>query len=345
MENNEVSQVSVRDLIAIRLWRRSNLSVPILCNPWRVLNLFQHRTGLWVAIFHFLFFIGPAFGMDPWADTVYLFEPGPDSGFGMDFFPENVLGPPDSLATDCQPSFRPEEILTLGRHGMIVLGFTNNIIINGVGPDFTVFENAFYIGCDTNNVWAEPGIVAVSQDGENFLEFLYDSTTLEGLAGMTPTTGEDPLDPDVSGGDAFDLADVGISWASYVRITDAGNLVPSPSAIFDLDAVVAVHSSPPLGVEENGGYPLNPLNHLEQNFPNPFRFETLIRYSIPHEGQLSVYNLSGQRVFSTLLSPQSQVFHFRGEGLPAGLYFYEIQSNRGTPDSGWWVVKKMLLLK
>ncbi|MBZ0147205.1 MAG: hypothetical protein K8F62_06630 [Pseudorhodoplanes sp.] len=52
------------------------------------------------------------------------------------------------------------------------------------------------------------------------------------------------------GGDAFDLAEVGLSAAKYVRITDVDGDPEDPGDAFaggfDLDAVAALHSGPPL---------------------------------------------------------------------------------------------------
>jgi hypothetical protein len=301
-----------------------------------------------VLFFQFLFSPSNSFASDPWADTAYFVYEPPNSGYGSGHFPGNVCGPPDSNATECVPTNDPKEIRSLGTGGILILEFNDNSIIDEPGPDFTVFENPFFIlctttvVCDTVYIFAETGIISVSQDGDSFIQFPYDSVCWEGLAGVTPTTGENPLDPTVSGGDAFDLADVGLSWASYVRIQDAANLVKDKGEDFELDAVVAVHSGPAVGIEEKERNPVDPLYpriRLEQNFPNPFRNETIIRYAIPDGGRLSVYNLSGQRIFSTLLSPENHVIQIQGEALPDGFYFYEIRGDN------WKVRRKMLRIR
>lgn len=51
----------------------------------------------------------------------------------------------------------------------------------------------------------------------------------------------DPLDPSVAGGDPFDLADVGLSMARFVRISDRADL----PTVFDLDAVGIVNAACP----------------------------------------------------------------------------------------------------
>ncbi|MDW8466691.1 MAG: hypothetical protein RML35_11150 [Chloroherpetonaceae bacterium] len=108
------------------------------------------------------------------ADSVVSVRFGPNfnAGFGPDnpHFPRCVLGRPDSTARPCAPTADPRELLSLGDGGEITL-FFRRPIVNREGPDFTVFENAFYVGCDTNRVFAETAIVSVSRDGVNFVEF------------------------------------------------------------------------------------------------------------------------------------------------------------------------------
>jgi hypothetical protein len=204
-------------------------------------------------------------GADPFADEVVSFEPGERAGFGADQMPGIVLGPPRG-GGDQQGSL---DVVSLGDGGVIVVAFRDGVICDGPGPDFTVFENAFIGGGTT--VFAEVGIVAVSADGESFVEFPYDPATFEGLAGTKPVyshpdNGIDPTDPSVSGGDHFDLADLGMSHAVYVRITDPGAAIPDPgnfvppgnSAGFDLDAIAAVHpcdTPPPLATATPSGSP------------------------------------------------------------------------------------------
>ena len=48
----------------------------------------------------------------------------------------------------------------------------------------------------------------------------------------------DARDPELAGGDAFDLADIGLSEAKYIRVTDSGTSGPGG---FDLDAISIVN--------------------------------------------------------------------------------------------------------
>lgn len=179
----------------------------------------------------------------PYATEVVSFEPGDGAGFGAQGFPDIVLGPP----TGRGPMSGSLDVLSLGAGGEIILGFGDEVIVNGDGPDFIVFENAFWAGGDPEAVFAELGEVSVSEDGETWHIFpceyeAEDPPPYDGCAGWSPTLAFDPeeilpLDPALTGGDAFDLADIGVERARYVRIRDVWGHGEEPSRGFDLDAV------------------------------------------------------------------------------------------------------------
>jgi hypothetical protein len=83
---------------------------------------------------------------------------------------------------------------------------------------------------------------------------------------------------------------------------------------------------------------------LEQNYPNPFNPGTVIKYSIPENGfvTLVVYNLLGEKVASLLNGLQDAgryEINFDASNLASGIYVYNLKS--GNFNS----VKKMLLMK
>jgi len=179
---------------------------------------------------------------DPFADAVVEFTPGPDAGFGAEFYPEIVLGSPEGRGATAGSL----DVLSLGELGSIVLEMTDLVVEDGPGPDLIVFENAF-------SGWPETATVEVSADGEDWVGWPCEPENAEddfpGCAGVAPVfaTGEflvDPTDPVQAGGDAFDLADVGLTTARFIRITDSGFNALGYGGIsggFDLDAVVAAN--------------------------------------------------------------------------------------------------------
>ncbi len=209
-----------------------------------------------------------------YATEVISYSPGENAGYGQDQFPNIVLGPPQGGGLG-QASL---DVLSLGDQGEIVLGFGDQVIVDKEGADFTIFENPFTIS-GTTGIFVEVGIVSVSQDGKVWCPFpfdihleisLSDPLRYEGFAGVHPvfssiqedgTVAPDPFDPSVSGGDSFDLAQIGFPWARFIRITDPGFQATADSdgdwiedpgdhvmgpgqSGFDLDSIAALYASP-----------------------------------------------------------------------------------------------------
>lgn len=182
---------------------------------------------------------------DPFAHEVIEVSYGEGAGFGQTSMPGIVLGPPRG-AGELQGSL---DVVSLGNGGVITLGFGEVLITDGAGPDFIVFENAFYAGGDPDAVFAELGTVSVSADGQTWVSFTCDAVAspFGGCAGVHPVYANDdlneisPTDAATAGGDAYDLADVGLTEARFVRITDRADL-GGFSGVFDLDAIGVVNA-------------------------------------------------------------------------------------------------------
>lgn len=210
---------------------------------------------------------------DPFADRVVSYTIGAGGGKNETLLPGVVLGGPRGRG-----AFEgSQDTLSLGLGGTIVLEFTDNVVADGPGPDLLVFENAFFPrGLVTGLPYVEPATVSVSADGVTWATFpcqLDAPPYYPGCAGIYPVfaTGDDaalvpsttpigalvgvPVDqfvvPAGAGGDAFDLADVGLAVARFVRI-EASMLKPALDAQsgFDLDAVAALY--PALPHDEDG---------------------------------------------------------------------------------------------
>ncbi len=219
--------------------------------------------------------------VDCFPDRVASFRSGiadPATGFGFANLPGIVLGPPgDSL-----PSTGSLSVVSLGRSGEIVVEFTDNVVVDGPGPDLILFENAFFSGGvptspdQDYSVASDLARIAVSADGVEFFEFPFSQEALAGVSGATITRAQqlaliglsgiaptftgnwtipddllvwDPLGPggmSGAGGEAFDLADVGLEEARFVRLTDSGAPTgfAGSSEGYDFDAIVALNSRP-----------------------------------------------------------------------------------------------------
>jgi hypothetical protein len=181
---------------------------------------------------------------------VVSFTPGACAGFGQSAMPCVVYGPPVGAG----PHMGSRDVVSLGKSGEIVVGFAPDMIIDGPGADFIVFENAFD-GPD-GSVFAEPGEVSVSDDLVHWSVFPCTQTTQEPpygqCAGVHPVFstpgGISPFDAADAGGDAYDLADLpgGVRSAKYVRIRDVVTSEACTSGNsygFDLDAISVVNGS------------------------------------------------------------------------------------------------------
>lgn len=176
--------------------------------------------------------------------------------------------------------------------GCIVGEFTNVVVVDGPGNDLCISENPFCttglncdITCGTNErnqvgacakpsdpnrgcanapVFAEPGMVSVSEDGDAWV-MLNEECTMRttdenpeacqalwpGCAGVTPLTSDALQDCDGrcgGNGDCFDLAKIRKDdrprYVRYVRVCDVGgvNIInDGTNAGFDMDSACAIH--------------------------------------------------------------------------------------------------------
>lgn len=219
---------------------------------------------------------------DPYADSVISFSQGTNGGYNAGAMPGVVLGAPVGGGL----TIGALDVVSIGRNGSLVVRFDDNVIVDGPGADFTVFENAFLpfgAGNLTQEPYAEPGRVKVSQNGLDWVEF--PCTLAEeaepywpGCTGVYPTlaTGRPtaphasiptttPIEdlvgvhslaleaPPGAGGDSFDLADVGLAWVRFVKV-ETSNFEARSTSVGqsgpDIDAFAAIHSAtrPPIPV-------------------------------------------------------------------------------------------------
>lgn len=252
-------------------------------------------------------------------DTVSSLIPGNGqrTGQGATFFPRNVLSGPSAAARADVPSTDPREICSLGLGGSITLGLKSKVVLNGPGIDLTIFENAFFYG--NGRVFAEPATIELSNDGVTWRMIPFDSTSLQGLAGVSPTLDPHALSPTTSGGTHVDLSVVGIDSVRWIRLTDVSRIVlsnpkspfydPTLSG-FDLDVVLAWHTADhafELGIE-----------HDVQN--------DVALVSSPDATKVDVFSVTGQRLLNEYISPGFHAVTL--SDLAPGCYFVVVNNGR-----------------
>lgn len=266
-----------------------------------------------------------------WADSAILkrgWQNSTDKKLGLASFGklEDGLGNPDS------------KIVSLGDSGEIILSFPHRII-NGVGPDFAVFENSF------NNTYLELAFVEISSDGKHFIRFpsvsllptivqlgndaVMDATKIDNLAGKYKGGFGTPFDLEI----LKDSANLDVNNVRYVKLIDVvgsvnpifgtkdskGNLIndpfptPYPSSGFDLDAVGVINSE-----YANLNYKTQPF----KIWPNPA--SEILVIDLPSTENVSIFNSVGEDVYSKQINGKIEldITHFE-----KGLYFVKIQNS------------------
>ncbi len=260
-------------------------------------------------------------------DTVILYKwgTGQNSGQSPEFFPNNIFGKPDKSASETVPASNPSDVCSLGLGGEIIVAFKDFEIVDGPGVDFTIFENAF-LNPVTNKLFVEPAVVSVSYDGIHFTQFPFDSLTLDGCAGITPTHGkEDCFNPELSGGDSFDLATIGLQSIRYIRIKDISQILldnpqhPFYDPIitgFDLDAVCGLHL-----VKTTTNIP---DKFSDNNFKILTFAHTVIINTAQNNFHISIFDLVGNKIYDVRNKCQISI-----NNLQSGIYFIIAESNGG----------------
>ena len=132
------------------------------------------------------------------------------------------------------------------------------------------------------------------------------------------------------------------SGLDYAPAISLGTIDVTGDRRHDLRPSVTVVTDAPTG-------PLPSRTQLGQNYPNPFNSTTSVRFSLEHEGDvtLALYNLLGQRVRKLVegrVASGAQVVTWDGRDdngrvLATGVYIYRLETGGGI------LVRKLLLLK
>ncbi len=149
-----------------------------------------------------------------------------------------------------------------------------------------------------------------------------------------------------NGGTVLHSTNGGANWTAQSSGTSANLLdvfFTSPTNGYAVgNNGTILHYTQLTGIENAEGQ--NGSSKLVQNYPNPFNSSTSLTYSLsePHNVHLAVYNLQGERVSLLVNEYQSTGEHstmFDGNGLPSGVYYYQI-SIADKIETG-----KMMLIK
>lgn len=222
----------------------------------------------------------------PWADFVESYTPGAGVSAGYDD-PSRALGEPTRMTgesfgfpgvtTPFAGAFEPDEVVTVGRGGSLVLGFHDVVrddAANPFGIDLLVFGNQFLIADGdgrATSLFDEGGTIELSGDGVNWtlltglsaegglptLGYADVTDPFQATPGSVPTDFTKPVDPTFSpigktfaeivaaydgsgGGLGIDIGAWGLSEVRYIRFSAAADAVLTP----EIDAVARVVPAP-----------------------------------------------------------------------------------------------------
>jgi hypothetical protein len=255
-------------------------------------------------------------------------------------------------------------------------GFTVNIDITGLAPgsyvgDVTVTSAGAFnspqvlkvilhinnpvdikLTPDSLNFYARKGEpnppskdVTITNGVPSGVEFNWGAVETSPWLSLSATTGTTPSTVSFS----VDITDLSVgTYNTQVEIKQV-SVTTSMGVTDDIDTVyVKLIVDQPTGVEDDHGAVPKSYS-LNQNYPNPFNPETVIEYSLPASGHvtLTVFNVVGQKVVDVVNGYQSAgnkqaVWNGRDENgreVQSGVYFYRLTSDNFT------MTRKMMLLK
>lgn len=235
-------------------------------------------------------------------------------------------------------------VVSFGDGGSAILTFPN-LIVNGPGPDFAVFENSF------SNAFLELAFVEVSSDGVNFFRFpaisntpfttqigpydeLGDATKINNLAGKYRVFYGTPFDLE----ELNNTNGLNVQAISHVKIIDVVGSILSPYASFDSNNN-PINDPFPTGFN-NGGFDLDAVGvinmqptEIKENvfenkihiYPNPCTDQLLITNTNPFElVEYSITTLNGTLMNFSRTGDQS--VKVNTSKLSNGVYLLCIQS-------------------
>ncbi|MBN1351431.1 T9SS type A sorting domain-containing protein [candidate division KSB1 bacterium] len=216
------------------------------------------------------------------------------------------------------------------------VAYFNNVILSlAISPDGDIFAGVEYTGIyrstDNGDNW---DLILGSAD-EYYLPIAFDSK------------GHIYMSAEAEG--VFHSADNGDDWHEVntgLTVKDVKSLyIDSNDYLYaGTNGGGVFRSKMPTTAVEKAAYSIPTSFSLNQNYPNPFNASTIIRFSLPREGfvSLNVFNALGEKVAS-LISGKLEIgvhqVQWNAAGLASGVYYYRLQAGQFNQ------VKKLVLIK
>ncbi len=206
-----------------------------------------------------------------------------------------------------------ELVVSLGDRGSALLTF-DSPIVNGPGPDFAVFENAF------GDNFLELGFVEVRSDGQRFVRFpavsltqdtvqvttfgTLDATKINNLAGKYRLTYGTPFDLQ----DIKDSTGINLNHITFVRVVDVVGCITVPYASFDSQGHKV--NDPWPTPFDTGGFDLDAvgvIHNLAQGLPEQGQLSAISLFPNPVTEYLSIVSPVIERLEVKITDPAGRI--------------------------------------
>jgi hypothetical protein len=238
--------------------------------------------------------------------------------------------------------YQTQQIYSFAKNNIFMsLSNYGSMMIGTLSPGRSNFDYNQYYSPNASGIFG-------SNNPASFSSWQSQGGDINGAAGNPLFTDRENLDLTLQGGSPCINAGTAEIKAYIESYKYSGGYLPWA----DYNGSPRSETAPSIGAYEYLGVnTVDPVNNglpkefsLYQNYPNPFNPATIIRYSIPIEGlvTLKVYNTIGEEVITLaneLKQEGNYEVEFDASDLSSGIYFYKLQT------SDFSQVKKMILLK
>jgi hypothetical protein len=354
----EVSSTQFPSTIYEVLYKDGYLYVANYENGLRILNVSDPAAPVEVAFFNY----PDAFDVDIQGNILYVCAPGiadPDGGF----YTVDITNPESPVELDIYAAngFTPFSVKVEGIYAYIT-DAEDVHILNIANPESISYLEEYRMPDFAYDLSVENGFIYIS-DAQAGLQILDNmqvipveliSFTANVKNGRVELNWQTATETNNRG---FEIQRKGFEWKKIGFVAGNGTVSELQKYSFidknvqsgyyfyrltQIDFDGTRHYSEIVKVDNTGHIPRD--YRLYQNFPNPFNPATVIKYSIPVNGnvKLSIFNSVGEKII-TLVNEVKEAGNYKvsfdARNLSTGVYFYTLEAGKFISS------KKMILLK
>jgi len=214
----------------------------------------------------------------------------------------------------------------------------------------TPIANSFQVNTDSGTSYHSHPRISIQDDGRFIVTWTDDQNGTNDVYAQRYWSDGLPYS------DNFQIPNTEVMDQSYQDVILKNNLIyntwhdnKSGQTGYDIWANVMEWDSI-VGIDNNSASELSPIVCLHQNYPNPFRSSTTIKFNLPEDAnvKIEIFNHLAQKIKTVLNKPVpsgSFESEFTAGNLPNGIYLYKITVNPSDEANEFQEMKKMILLR